>query len=236
MLDVKSLLKMVYMIGDVEVTEYANWPQGETIIFQTKRSSPNKEKACVSSKGGIADEITDGDAVLIPSFKADLKDEAVRCAIGAANKPCHLHIVNRGNEVAVFTYDTECEPGRPEPKPLPQTPPTDTGLITIDEFFKAKMVTATIMSAEPHPKADRLMVLQVQIGDSAAYKQIVAGIRQHYTAEQLVGKTIIVVNNLVPTKLRGVDSNGMLLAVRTPDGGLRLLTTDGPAGSGLEVG
>src|SRR5438067_1914966 len=69
----------------------------------------------------------------------------------------------------------------------------------------------------------------------AETKQIVSGIRQFYTAEQMVGKTIIVVNNLLPSNLRGETSYGMLLAVRLPDGTLRLVTTDGPAPSGLAV-
>jgi len=113
------------------------------------------------------------------------------------------------------------------------TIPEGVALIGIDDFFKVKLVTGEVASAVAHPKADRLLVLQIKIGEQT--KQIVSGIRQFYTPEQMVGKTIIVVNNLQPTKLRGVESFGMLLAVRLPDGGLRLVTTDGPAGSGLEV-
>lgn len=106
-------------------------------------------------------------------------------------------------------------------------------LIGIDDFHKVKLVTGEVASAVPHPKADRLLILQVKVG--AETKQIVSGIRQFYTPEQMLGKTIIVVNNLQPSKLRGEMSFGMLLAVRLPEGGLRLVTTDGPAPSGLEV-
>lgn len=106
-------------------------------------------------------------------------------------------------------------------------------LISIDDFHKTKLATGEVISAVAHPKADRLLILQVKVG--AETKQIVSGIRQFYSPEQMLGKTIIVVNNLIPTKLRGEDSFGMLLAVRLPDGGLRLVTTDGPAPSGLEV-
>lgn len=122
--------------------------------------------------------------------------------------------------------------------PTPATPaivpaPEGVALISIDDFFKVKLVTGEVVSAESHPKADRLLILQVKVGDVT--KQIVSGIRQWYSAEQMVGKTIIVVNNLQPVKLRGIDSNGMLLAVTLPEGGLRLVTTDGPAPSGVAV-
>jgi methionyl-tRNA synthetase len=129
----------------------------------------------------------------------------------------------------------------PVPAPAPVAPavpapaaaaPAPEALISIDEFHRVKLATGEVVSAAAHPKADRLLVLQVKIGEQT--KQIVSGIRQYYTPEQMVGKTIIVVNNLQPAKLRGVDSNGMLLAVTTPDG-LRLVTTDGPAPSGLNV-
>ncbi|HYG77681.1 MAG TPA: hypothetical protein VEK08_21930 [Planctomycetota bacterium] len=121
----------------------------------------------------------------------------------------------------------------PAPAVVPEAAPAGVALISIDDFFKVKLVTGEVVSATAHPKADRLLVLQVKIGEQT--KQIVSGIRQFYAPEQMVGKTIIVVNNLQPTKLRGVDSFGMLLAVRLPDGNLRLVTTDGPAQSGLEV-
>jgi methionyl-tRNA synthetase len=96
-----------------------------------------------------------------------------------------------------------------------------------------KLVTAEIVSAVAHPRADKLVIMQIKIGERT--KQIVAGIRKFYAPENLVGKTIIVVDNLQPVKLRGEDSFGMLLAVSLPDGSLRLLTTDGPAPSGMPV-
>ena len=120
------------------------------------------------------------------------------------------------------------------PAPAPAAPaPAGVVLISIDDFFKTKLVTGEVISATAHPKADRLLILQVKIGERT--KQIVSGIRQFYAPEQMVGKTIVVVDNLQPTKLRGEDSFGMLLAVRLPEGGLRLITTDGPAPSGLDV-
>ena len=133
---------------------------------------------------------------------------------------------------------SSAQPGVPPPvnppvaAPVAGVPP-EAALVTIDEFHRVQLRTAEILEARPHPKADRLMLLRVRVG--AQEKQIVAGIRQFYTPEQLCGKTIIVVNNLQPARLRGEDSCGMLLAARLPDGGLRLLTTDGPAPSGLDI-
>ncbi len=121
----------------------------------------------------------------------------------------------------------------PAPAAAAAPVPAGVALISIDDFFKTKLVTGEVISATAHPKADRLLILQVKIGERT--KQIVSGIRQFYAPEQMVGKTIVVVDNLQPTKLRGEDSFGMLLAVRLPEGGLRLITTDGPAPSGLDV-
>src|SRR3954449_4915347 len=82
--------------------------------------------------------------------------------------------------------------------------------MTYDDFAKIELRVAKVLEARPHPNADKLMLLQIDVGD--VQKQIVAGIRQHYTPEQLVGKLIIVVNNLAPAMLRGESSQGMLLA------------------------
>src|SRR6266540_5799222 len=83
-------------------------------------------------------------------------------------------------------------------------------MITIEEFGKVELRVATIKAAEPHPNADRLLVLKIDLGTEE--RQLVAGIRAHYTPEELVGKQIVVVANLQPVTLRGVESQGMLLA------------------------
>jgi methionyl-tRNA synthetase len=117
--------------------------------------------------------------------------------------------------------------------PTASTAPEGVALISIDDFFKTKLVTGEVVAAVSHPKADRLLILQVKVGEKT--KQIVSGIRQYYSAEEMLGKTVIIVDNLQPAKLRGEESQGMLLAVSLPEGGLRLVTTDGPAASGLAV-
>jgi methionyl-tRNA synthetase len=88
-------------------------------------------------------------------------------------------------------------------------------MITIEQFAALDLRVATVRSAEPHPKADRLLVLRVDVGGEE--RQIVAGIRGHYEPASLVGRQVIVVANLQPAVLRGVESQGMLLAAA--DGG-----------------
>jgi methionyl-tRNA synthetase len=77
------------------------------------------------------------------------------------------------------------------------------------------MCVARVVSAEPHPRADKLVVLQIDLGDEK--RQIVAGLRPWYRPEEFVGRSIVVVTNLQPATLRGVESNGMLLAAQSAD-------------------
>lgn len=82
--------------------------------------------------------------------------------------------------------------------------------IQYDDFAKVELRVGTILEAKPAPKGDRLLVLQVDLGSER--RQILAGIRQHYQPEQLIGKQIIVVANLAPRVMMGLTSQGMLLA------------------------
>ena len=109
-----------------------------------------------------------------------------------------------------------------------ETSPT----ISIDDFKKIELKVATIKAAEPHPNADKLMVLQIDLGTEQ--RQICAGIRNQYTAEELVGKQIIVVANLATAKLRGMESRGMLLAASSGDRVI-VMTPDKPAIAGSKV-
>lgn len=88
-------------------------------------------------------------------------------------------------------------------------------MITFDQFKAIDIRIAKIISAEDHPDADKLYVLTVEVGEGT--KKLVAGIKEHYTKEELVNKEIVVVNNLKPATIRGVQSEGMALA--TKDGG-----------------
>ena len=106
-------------------------------------------------------------------------------------------------------------------------------LITIDDFFKAKLKTAKVLTAKKVKNSDKLLKLNIQIGEEI--RQIVAGIAQFYTPESIVGKIIVVVSNLKPAKICGLESNGMLLAAKT-DGQLKIITADGDITSGASVG
>jgi methionyl-tRNA synthetase len=104
--------------------------------------------------------------------------------------------------------------------------------ITYDEFAKLDLRVATVVTAREHPNADKLMLLQIKVGD--VEKQIVAGIRGHYTPDQLVGRQVVVVDNLQEAMLRGEESHGMLLAA-SDAAGVVLLRPDRECESGATV-
>ena len=87
---------------------------------------------------------------------------------------------------------------------------TTTTTIQYDDFAKLELRVATVLECKPHANADKLLVLQIDLGTEK--RQICAGLRQHYQPEELVGKQIVVVANLAPRQMRGEVSNGMLLA------------------------
>ena len=88
-------------------------------------------------------------------------------------------------------------------------------MITIEQFRELELRVGTVRSAEAHPKADRLLVLKVDLGTEE--RQVVAGIRAHYDPAALVGRQVIVVANLAPATLRGIESQGMVLAAADGD-------------------
>lgn len=104
--------------------------------------------------------------------------------------------------------------------------------MTLDEFKKIELKVATIKKVEPHSNADKLYVVEIDLGSET--RQIVAGIRLHYTPEQLVGRQVVIVTNLEPAMIRGVQSNGMLLAA-SDDKGMSILTLDRPIAPGVIV-
>jgi len=95
--------------------------------------------------------------------------------------------------------------------------------ISFDDFIKVRMRVARVVEAYDHPNADKLIVLKVDLGGEQ--RQLCAGLRGHYEAGALIGRNIIVVTNLVPRRMRGLESNGMLLAASTPDHARVILLT-----------
>lgn len=124
---------------------------------------------------------------------------------------------------AVSDATTPPQPTTAIPIPTSATPPvsipaavapapTASTQITIDEFMKIQLKTAKVLNAERVPKSEKLLKLKVSLGEGTEERQIVAGIGKKYEPEALIGKTIIIVANLKPAKLMGIESQGMVLA------------------------
>ena len=103
--------------------------------------------------------------------------------------------------------------------------------LTIEEFDKMQLQVGQILSCEEVPKSKKLLCSQVQV--EGRVLQIVSGIKNYYSPEDMVGRKVVVITNLKPAKLAGIESQGMLLCAEDPEGKLSLLTTDRdvPAGS-----
>jgi methionyl-tRNA synthetase len=111
-----------------------------------------------------------------------------------------------------------------ESTPNPPQPPDPTPTIQYDDFAKLNLRVATVVECKPHPNADKLLLLQIDLGDER--RQICAGLRQHVADPQtLVGKQIVVVANLTPRTMRGEVSQGMLLAATDPATGKVIVVT-----------
>jgi methionyl-tRNA synthetase len=121
----------------------------------------------------------------------------------------------------------------PSASVTPEPAPSDE--IDIETFAKIKFRVATIEKVEAVPKSKKLYQIQLDVGELGK-RQIVSGIALHYTPEQLVGRQIVIVANLKPAKLMGVESRGMLLAASTEgDEVLALLSPDKPITAGARV-
>ncbi len=105
-------------------------------------------------------------------------------------------------------------------------------MITIEDFTKVELKTGKVLDAQRVEKSNKLIVMKVDTGEE---RQIVAGIGKAYTPEELVGRTIVVVTNLEPAKLMGVESNGMLLAASDEEGNLAVITPEKEIKAGARV-
>ncbi len=110
--------------------------------------------------------------------------------------------------------------------PAAAAPTLDDARIAIDDFMKVELRVAKVLEAEAVPKSKKLVKLRVDAGSE--HRTIVAGIAEAYSPDQLVGRTIVIVANLKPAKLMGIESNGMVLAA-SPEGGLPNLVAVDPS-------
>jgi methionyl-tRNA synthetase len=132
---------------------------------------------------------------------------------------------------------TEAVPGAPEHSGAAPAPPEGVATyITIDDFVKVEMRVGEVLTAERVPKSDKLLRFTVDLGEPQP-RQILAGIAEHYEPEKLVGRKVAVVSNLKPRKLRGFESQGMVLAASVGEEGRPVLATfteDVPNGARLK--
>ena len=145
-----------------------------------------------------------------------------------------IEVTEDGDTVIAATKKTAAKPAKAEaPKAeAKKAVPAAADEITIEDFAKLDLRVATIVAAERVPKTDKLLKIQVKIGDEE--RTIVSGIAQHYEPEALIGRNVIVIANLKPAKLRGIESRGMVLAASDGEGNLVLADAPGIA-SGSKV-
>ena len=123
-------------------------------------------------------------------------------------------------------------PVPPSTAPSPAAVEAKPATVTYEHFAQLDLRVARVLEAREHPNASKLLLLKIKVGD--VEKQIVAGIRGHYDPAALVGRLIVVVNNLAPAMIRGEESNGMLLAA-SDAAGVVLLQPDRQIGEGSKV-
>ncbi len=144
-----------------------------------------------------------------------------------------IEVTEAGETVIAATKKTAAKAIKAEaPKAEAKKEAAAADEITIEDFAKIDLRVATVVAAERVPKTDKLIKLQVKIGDEE--RTIVSGIAQHYEPENLIGKNVIVIANLKPAKLRGIESRGMVLAASDGEGNLVLADAPGIA-SGSKV-
>ncbi len=170
------------------------------------------------------------------------KSPELRQQLGLDATPAHLDDARRWDGVPAGTVTRPGEPLFPridlealaaEIAAPAEAPLVHKDEIAIDDFAKVELRLAHVQHVEPHPKADKLLVLTVKMGPET--RTIVSGIRAHYAPEDLIGKTVVIVANLKPVKLRGVTSQGMILAAEDAEGRLAVVGIERDLADGSEV-
>jgi len=172
------------------------------------------------------------------------KTQEIRKAIGVPedkllathNELGHLRTLTPGSPVGVAESIFPRLDKKETPVEIKTTgsePKSEDGLIDIKHFGKVELAVAEVIEAAKVEGADRLLHLKILVGDEE--RPLVAGIAEHYQPDDLIGKRIVIVKNLKPAKIRGLESRGMLLAAKSGDK-LTIITTDGEIPSGASVG
>ena len=112
--------------------------------------------------------------------------------------------------------------------------PEGTTYLNFETFMEVDLRVGKISAVEDHPNADRLFVVTLEDGTDEG-RTICAGLKEYYTPEQMVGKTVVFVANLKPRPLRGVTSEGMMLAADDGEGNVKIVTVDGEISTGSQV-
>jgi len=181
----------------------------QNIEDENSKSAVEAAATCGGASGGSAAKTTGNEAIVSESTeKQNVWDGAPVDSVGDSG----------GNEAGAeaLAYDTVAAAAAAAAAPAPAPVVEEKQYITIDDFAKVELRVAQILVAERIPKADKLLRLEVDLGYEK--RQILAGIAQYYEPEALVGRKIIIVANLAPRKMRGLMSNGMLLAASLEDG------------------
>ena len=196
------------------VQDPSNAP-GAGIPKPIESTPQNKETAPTQAPGSERPVATTQVSQVQPELTSARLDSAPPPA-GSVNKP----------------LDTQENTGNP---PTAPTQPAQANQISIDDFAKVELRVAQVLVAERIPKADKLLRLEVDLGYEK--RQILAGIAEYYDPEKLIGRKIVIVANLAPRKMRGLESNGMLLAASLPPDGAPVLAgflEDVPLGARLK--
>lgn len=236
----------VFTIGNKAIEEHAPWAK----IKEGRTDEALATVALVANLLAKASVMLHG---IMPNTTATIAD-----ALGfAINTQSYNDLIKNKKLLAPFTikkipplFPRVEEPLMPEaPKAMIEEAPkaaepkkeekkestvSGEGLITIDQFFQTSLKVGTVLEAEEVPKSSKLLKLQVDLGEDSP-RQIIAGIREYYSAESLVGTQVCVVANLKPAKLMGMLSEGMILAAKDSEG-LCLVRPEKPRLSGSSIG
>ena len=137
-------------------------------------------------------------------------------------------------ELALLEEEKQAEKAAKEAAEVKETVFTQKDLIAYDDFAKLQLVVAKVLACEKVPKADKLLQFRLKVGNTE--RTVLSGIAKYYDPASLIGKKVVLLANLAPRKIRGIESAGMLLCAASEDeSSLKLLTVDGDMEDGCAI-